>query len=142
MSVLLMGAVKAFVREQFTAQQVLTVDYYGGEFSAEEVAFSGQPVPAVLIAGLGWTPPRGNERMVGNTVRVCHMAAFVVTKDGGRAERMLAAQALAEQLDLALTMWRPADQAGPLEVVGPEPGVRAENVYNRKIDAKGLALWL
>lgn len=143
MSVLLMSTVKDFVRATFTPQQVVSVDYYGGEFSAEEVAFSGMPTPAVLIAGLGWSRPRGHERMLGKGVRLCHMAAFVVTKEGSRAERMLAAQRLAEMLDLALVQWTPAHAPGAvLEVAAPEDDVRCENVYNRKVDAKGLALWL
>lgn len=143
MSVLLLDTVKGFVRQTFTQQEVMSVDFYGGEFSAEEVVMSGFSSPAILIAGLGWTRPRGGERMAGKLARVCHMAAFVVTKDGSRSERMLAAQRLAERLDLALTSWTPANPTGAvLEVAAPEDNIRCENVYNRKIDAKGLALWL
>lgn len=143
MSVILLDAVKGFVRQTFSTSEVVSVDYYGGEFSAEEVVMSGFSAPAILLAGLGWMRPRGGENMAGRAVRVCHMAAFVVTKDGGRSERMLAAQRLAERLDLALTMWNPSNAPGAvLEVASPEEDVRCENVYNRKIDAKGLALWL
>ena len=55
MSVLLMSTAKAFVRELFTPQQVVDIEYYGGEFStAEDVVLTGFKCPAILIAGLGW----------------------------------------------------------------------------------------
>lgn len=143
MSVLLMGTAKEFVRGAFTVKDVVTVDYYGGEFSGEDVVVTGFKCPAILIAGLGWSRPRGGERMAGKGVRVCHMAAFAVTNENNRADRMLSAQRLAERLDLALTTWKPANEAGaPLEVAAPEDDVRCENVYGRKVDAKGLALWV
>jgi|GEM_PF-2699152 len=143
MSVLLMETVKGFMRQTFTPQEVVDVTFYGGQFSADEVVMAGFNCPAILIAGLGWMRPRGGERMAGRNVRVCHMAAFVVTKDADRADRMLAAQRLAERVDLALTTWVPTNAPGAvLEVASPEEDVRCENVYNRKIDAKGLALWL
>jgi hypothetical protein len=143
MSVLLMETVKGFMRQTFTPQEVVDVTFYGGQFSADEVVMAGFNSPAILIAGLGWMRPRGGERMAGRNVRVCHMAAFVVTKDADRADRMLSAQRLAERVDLALTTWVPTNAPGAvLEVASPEEDVRCENVYNRKIDAKGLALWL
>lgn len=143
MSVLLMGTVKAFVRGAFASTDVVDVEYYGGEFSSDEVAVSGFKAPAILIAGLGWTRPRGHERMTGKGCRVCHMAAFVVTSNNNRVERMLAAQRLSEQLDLQLTTWTPANaDDAVIEVAAPEDDIRCENVYNKKIDAKGLALWL
>ena len=143
MSVLLMGVVKDFVRGLFTPQQVVDVTYYGGEFStADDVMITGFKAPAILIAGLGWTRPRGTERMTGKGTRVCHMAAFIITAQANRAERMLAAQSLAEQLDIGLVGWHPADASNVLELAAPEDDIRCENVYNRKVDAKGLALWL
>lgn len=143
MSVLLMGASKDFIRQVFTTNEVVDVDYYGGEFSSDDVALTGFKAPAVLVAGLGWTRPRGHERMNGKGTRVCHMAAFIVTKDGTRSERMLQAQRLAEMLDVSLVTWVPANQEGAaIEVAAPEDEIRCENVYNKKIDAKGLALWL
>lgn len=143
MSVLLMDTVKQFVRATFSPQEVVTVDYYGGEFSGDEVVVSGFKSPAILIAGLGWTRPKGGERMAGKKARVCHMAAFVVTSEANRIERMLSAQRLAERLDLALTTWTPENELdAPLEVAAPEENIRCENVYGRKVDAKGLALWL
>lgn len=143
MSVLLMGTSKSFVRDTFTPQEVVTVDYYGGEFSGDEVVVTGFKAPAILIAGLGWKRPRGGERMAGRGARVCHMAAFVVTSENNRIDRMLSAQRLAERLDLALTTWTPENEPeAMLEVAAPEDDVRCENVYGRKVDAKGLALWL
>lgn len=143
MSVLLMAPTKAFVRGLFTEREVIDVEYYGGEFSSDEVGTTGFKAPAVLIAGLGWARPRGHERMAGKGTRVCHMAAFVVTNKSSRVERMLEAQALAERIDLGLVTWLPEN--GPdavLEIAAPEDDIRCENVYNKKIDAKGLALWL
>lgn len=143
MSVLLMGTTKSFVRDTFTPQEVVTVDYYGGEFSGDEVVVTGFKAPAILIAGLGWKRPRGGERMAGKGARVCHMAAFVVTSENNRVDRMLSAQRLAERLDLALTTWTPENEPeAVLEVAAPEDDVRCENFYGRKVDAKGLALWL
>jgi hypothetical protein len=143
MSVLLMDTAKTFVRALFSERDVIDVEYYGGEFSSDDVGLTGFKAPAVLVAGLGWTRPRGHERMAGKGTRVCHMAAFVVTSNSNRADRMLAAQRLAEQLDLGLVTWVPANAPGAvIEVAAPEDDVRCENVYNKKIDAKGLALWL
>lgn len=143
MSVLLMAAAKAFVRERFAVQDVVSVDYYGGEFSSDEVSVSGFRAPAILIAGLGWTRPRGSERMAGKGTRVCHMAAFVVTNLNSRSERMLEAQRLAEMLDLALVTWSPDNAAdAAVEVASPEDDIRCENVYNKKLDKVGLAVWL
>lgn len=143
MSVLLMGTTKAFIRQAFSTTDVVDVDYYGGEFSSEDVGMTGFKAPAVLVAGLGWKRPSGRERMAGKGARVCHMAAFIVTKDGTRSERMLQAQRLAEMLDVALVTWVPQNAEGAaIEVAAPEDDVRCENVYNKKVDAKGLALWL
>jgi phage gp37-like protein len=144
MSVLLMSKVKVWLRSEFTTQEVLDVQYYGGEFSAEEVQAVSYPAPCIMLAGLGWYPPRGKERMSGSKVRVVRLAAFVVTSQGSRTERMLSAQALAEKLDLKLHAWVPSTAPGDaVEVAAVEPeSVRCENVYNRRIDAKGQALWL
>lgn len=143
MSVLLLAQVKEHLRSKFTPQQVVDVSYYGGEFSSDEVLNSTYKCPAILIAGLGWTPPRGHERMVGKKARVVHMAAFVVTSNADRQDRMLEAQGLAERLDLALRMWVPQNAPGAVvELAAVEDDVRCENVYNRKIDAKSQALWL
>lgn len=143
MSVLLMAQVKAFVRDKFSAQDVVSVDYYGGEFSGDEVAVSGFKAPAILIAGLGWTRPRGTERLLGKGTRVCHIAAFVVTNLNSRSDRMLEAQRLAEMLDLALVTWTPTNEAGAaVEVAAPEEDIRCENIYNKKLDKAGMAVWL
>lgn len=143
MSVLLMAQVKAFVREKFSAQDVVSVDYYGGEFSGDEVAVSGFKAPAILIAGLGWTRPRGTERLLGKGTRVCHMAAFVVTNLNSRSDRMLEAQRLAEMLDLLLVTWTPTNEAGAaVEVAAPEEDIRCENIYNKKLDKVGMGVWL
>jgi hypothetical protein len=144
MSVLLMSKVKDWLRSEFTATEVVDVQYYGGEFSAEEVQAVSYPTPCIMLAGLGWYPPRGKERMSGSRVRVVRLAAFVVTGQGSRTERMLSAQALAEKLDLKLHAWAPSSVPGDaVEVAAVEPdSVRCENVYNRRIDAKGQALWL
>lgn len=143
MSVLLMETTKAWARALFSERDVVDVAFYGGEFSSDEVSRTGFKAPAVLIAGLGWTRPRGHERMQGKGTRVCHMAAFVVTNESSRTDRMLSAQRLAERLDLALVTWVPVNQDGAvIEVAAPEDDVRCENVYNKKIDAAGMALWL
>ncbi len=138
-----MAQVKAFMREKFSAQDVVSVDYYGGEFSGDEVAVSGFKAPAILIAGLGWTRPRGTERLLGKGTRVCHMAAFVVTNLNSRSDRMLEAQRLAEMLDLALVTWTPTNEAGAaVEVAEPEQDIRCENIYNKKLDKVGMGVWL
>lgn len=143
MSVLLLAQTRDHIRSQFSPQQVVDVGYYGGEFSSEEVTQSSYKTPAILIAGLGWSRPRGGERMLGRNTRVVHMAAFVVTSNGNRQDRMLEAQGLAEMLDLALEMWLPANaEDAVIELAAVEPNIRCENIYNRKIDARGQALWL
>lgn len=145
MSVLLMSKVKDWLRSEFTPQEVVDIEYYGGEFSSEEVAAVSYATPCILLAGLGWYRPRGNSRMSGPRARVVRLAAFVVTGTGNRVERMLSAQALAEKLDLKLNAWAPQSLPGDaveVAAVEPEPGVRCENIFNRRIDAKGQAVWL
>lgn len=139
MSTLLQAAAIDFIRGQFTAAQVAEVRPYAGEFNAEEVAQLSFRCPAVLVALLGWRPGK-SERLVGRSVRVNRLVAFVVTKHAQRDLRMQQAAAIAEQLGAALDAWSPADTEalaiGPLE----EPPT-VENLYGRAIDKAGLALW-
>lgn len=143
MSAVLLDSVQTYLRARFTRQQVAEVKEYGGQFSAEEVDHTSFSAPALLPALMGWTAPRGSERMLGRGVRVCHLSAFVVTKGGkDRADRMKAASMLADRLTLALEAWVPTSTDPAFEIAAPELDIRAENLYGRKLDAKGLALWL
>jgi len=138
-----MDQARRYLRAAFKPEEVVDVTFYGGQFSAQEVGQLGFKTPALLVAGLGWSAPRSTDRLAGKRARAVHMAVFVVTGTGTREERMLEAQLLAERVDALLVDWSPVnapDQAA--EVAAPEPGVRCENVYNRAVDAKGLALWL
>jgi hypothetical protein len=143
MSTVLLDAALSYLRGQFSKREAVDVCDYGGEFAADEVAASTFNAPALLLSPMGWTPARGHERMVGRGALVCHMSCFVVTKGGrDRAERMRSACALAAKLNLALDAWVPSSEGLPLELAAPEPDVRAENLYGRKLDRAGLALWL
>lgn len=137
MSAALVKAVQGHIRSQFTQQQLLTVDLYGGEFNSTEIEFKSFACPAVLIACLGWQPRADR----GRRARDVRLGAFVVTKHPRREDRMLEASTLAEALSLVLPRWRPAaDPAGEIDALDDPP--TAENLYSRSVDAKGLALWL
>lgn len=137
MSAALVNAAQAYIRSQFTQQQLLTVDLYGGEFNAGEIDHKGFSCPAVLLAVLGWQPDP--ER--GRNARRVRLAAFVVTKHVRREQRMLEASTLAEAVSLVLRRWKPdLAELGTAYALDETPG--AENMYSRKVDEKGLALWL
>lgn len=142
MSNALMTQALAFLRTQFTPDEVADMRPYGGEFTAAEVDKVSYNCPAVLVAVLGWQPAIDSTRLVGRHVRRVHMGAFIATKHAGRTERMAAAQALAEKMCMVLRNWVP-DVAGLDEEIGAlEQSPSAENLYGRAIDKVGQALWL
>ena len=142
MSVHLLTATLAFVRSAFTAQEVATVQPYGGEFNSVEMDQLSYSCPAILITSLGFEDKPSGGRISGkNTVEV-RMAAFVAAKHAKRELRMDAAMNLAERLSLLLRPWVPTDEVLPVNLGPLEPGLRCENLFSRAIDAKGQALWL
>lgn len=80
------------------------------------------------------------------------MAAFVNTKHATRAGRFIEASDLAERVDTLIVGWKPVCPTVPSVTGQPVPNVcltealpatmTGENLYNRKLDAHKLALWL
>ena len=145
MSVLLVDLVVQMLREAIPSPDMLkTVQPYGGEFNAEEVDTASFTAPAVLVASMGWAPPGRDDLLAGAQASAQHLAAFVVTKNAKRVERMAAASALAETVARALKRWRPqAGESDYIEVAAVDwRSVQGENLYGSRLDKKGLALWV
>lgn len=116
-----------------------SVELYGGEFTAAEIAKHATAAPACLLTCLGWNPaPKGSRIGKGRAVR---LAFFIVTKTSNRADRMMQATAIAERLDAWLQDWKCTEQVLN-GCVGGFYDTAAENLYGRASDAKGLGLWL
>lgn len=141
MSTVLLQATVELIRATFTRREVSTVQAYGGEFSAAELGKLGFSCPAVLVTVLGWQPPGEHSRLRGKHARAVRMAAFVVTKNAKREDRMAEAMTLAGRLCTLLRNWVPPSSLA-INVAALQAAPTAENLYGRAVDAEGLALWL
>lgn len=112
-----------------------TVQPYGGEFTEEEVKALSFTCPAALPSVLGWRKTN-NARLGGNNVYSARAAVFVVVKHTQRPVRFSGAMQRAELVSSLLPVWRPPGCFGQIDEI------RAENLYSRKLDQKGLALWV
>lgn len=141
-SLLLDRAVK-YVRSQFDKQALRQVELYGGQFNADEIDFKAYACPAVFLAVRGWQPMPNNKHLAGQHVLAVELSAFVITKHANRTQRMLGAMLLAEQLALVLQRWQPDDDDNTICDIAPlEDDATCENLYNRKVDKQGQALWV
>lgn len=138
--VLLQQAVVDMLRAALTTEEVRDVRAYEGEFGAAEVGQLTFTCPAVLVTVAGWQPAPNATRLTGRHVRRCKVFAFVVTKHAQRPARGRQAMALAERVQLAVEQWRPLDNE-LVAIAPPEDACTAENLFSRKLDEKGLALW-
>ncbi|ARL38542.1 hypothetical protein BOC49_07060 [Burkholderia pseudomallei] len=113
-----------------------TVELYGGQFDAEEVSAHSFVAPAAFTTCLGWRRlPKAGQYITRNAW-LARCAVFVVTKDGNRVVRASAAMQRAELVSRILANWdRPP-------CTGKADNVVAENMYSRKFDVKGLAVWM
>lgn len=145
MSALLLQAAQAYLRTQFTKQEVATLEPYGGEFGAEDFSKISFNCPAVFLTVLGWqpvAPGSSGTRLVGRNVRNVRLAAFVAFKHAKREARMLGAMNLADRVSAALTRWRPGTGAQPYSLAPLDEDASCENLYGQKVDKAGMALWL
>lgn len=144
MSAVLLQAVQDYLRAQFTRQEVQTLEPYGGQFGAEDLRKVGFTCPAVFLTVLGWKPvgPGQGHRLVGRNVRDVRMAAFVACKHAKREARLIAAMNLADRVSQALTSWRPATGDQPYTLAPLDVDASCENLFGKKVDDAGLALWL
>lgn len=143
MSTALLTQALAFVRAQFTRQELATVQAYGGEFSSDEIDKIGFNCPAVFITVLGWDGATGSKQLSGRYARKLRMAAFVVCKAPKRETRMLGAMQIADKLALLLRDWEPANAStNPYTLGAIEDEPSCENLYTRAVDQLGLAVWL
>lgn len=143
MSAILVPAATDYIRAAFTTKQVAVVQSYGGQFSGAEIGKVGYACPAIFVTGLGWRQADNGKRLTGRGTRRVRMAAFVVTAHVKREERMKEAAALADRLCTVLCNWHPANPTEQLYTLAAlEEDPVAENLYSRKIDDSGQALWL
>jgi phage gp37-like protein len=144
MSALLLQATQAYVRTQFSKQDLATLEPYGGQFSADDFSKVSFNCPAIFLTVLGWQPVTSGDgvRLVGRDVRSVRMAAFVAFKHVKREARMLGAMNLADRLSLALTRWQPNTGDQPYTLAPLNEDAACENLYGQKVDKAGMALWL
>ena len=129
------------IRQMFTRAEVFDVLHYAGEFAADEIANTQFKCPAILVGVLGLVPAKPEDRFADADAEVAHMIAFAVSNVKDRKVRARQAQSLSEKLCQVLRRWRPNDSASPIYLAAPEKGLRAENLFGRKVDAAGMALW-
>jgi hypothetical protein len=114
-----------------------TVEAYGGDFDGDEINASGFTAPAALPTVLGWRKKPRGEYVGGKDVWEVKTVVFIVTKSLKRPERLNAAIIRAELLSRLVRRWRP-----PGGCFGTPTDAVAENLYSRKVDKAGLALWM
>ncbi|WP_176042678.1 hypothetical protein [Burkholderia stabilis] len=135
MSVALLEAINAELIDK-AGKLFKTVEVYGGQFDAEEVNAHSFVAPAAFTACLGWRRLPKSGQYIGKNAWYARCAVFVVTKDANRVKRALAATHRAELVSRILASWdRPP-------CIGKADNVVAENMYGRKFDTKGLAVWM
>lgn len=145
---LLLDQTVARLRAQFTHAEVVTVQPYGGEFSATEIPFKSYACPAIFVTVLGWSPAGSACRVTGRYTQKVRMAAFIAFKHAERNKRMAGAMLLAERLAVGMRQWAPALDAAntaddaPVTIGGLEEDASCENLYSRTLDGAGQALWL
>ncbi|WP_322037201.1 hypothetical protein [Burkholderia cepacia] len=113
-----------------------TIEVYGGQFDAEEVNAKSFVAPAAFTACLGWRRLPKAGQYIGKNAWYGRFAVFVVTKDVNRVNRALTATRRAEVVSRILANWNQPECSGKAD------NVVAENLYSRKFDAKGLAVWM
>ncbi|AIV75343.1 hypothetical protein X994_4414 [Burkholderia pseudomallei] len=134
-SLALLDAVNAELRAK-AGKLFKTIEAYGGQFDTEEVNAKSFTAPAAFTAFLGWRHLPKAGQYIARNAWSARLAVFVVTKDVNRVERAQAAVYRAEVVSRILTSWnRPP-------CTGKADHVVAENMYSRKLDAKGLAVWM
>ncbi|WP_069353858.1 phage protein Gp37 [Burkholderia cenocepacia] len=135
MSMALLDALNAELRSK-AGKLFKTVELYGGQFDAEEVPAHSFVAPAAFTACLGWRRLPKTGQYIGKNAWYARCAVFVVTKDANRVTRAASAMQRAELVSRILANWdRPP-------CTGKADNVVAENMYSRKFDAKGLAVWM
>lgn len=143
MSAALLDQVEVRVRAAFTKAEVITVQPYGGEFSAVEMKQVSYNCPAIFLTVLGWEPLHNGHRLAGKYSRNVRVAAFVAAKHAKRETRMRLAMGLADKLCLVMRQWMPVNPADQPMTIGPlEADASAENLYSRAVDELGQSVWL
>jgi phage gp37-like protein len=142
MTVASLDATLAYLRTQFTKAEVVTLEEYGGQFDASDMAKVTYATPAIFVTELGSAPAKGSKRSSGVNVRRTRMAAFAVVKQADRKKRMRSAMALGEKIALVLRKWRPDSTGLNCEISPLDEGATCENLFNHARDAMGQAVWL
>lgn len=131
----LLDEIKQHIRAN-TAKLFVTVEDYGGEFSSDEIDVKSFNAPAVFVASLGWRKVDKGTWLGGKNIWRERIALFVATKHSSRDKRMRDAMERTEVLTALFQNWRAVVCSGPPE------DITAENLYNRAVDKKGMALWM
>ncbi|WP_175682535.1 phage protein Gp37 [Burkholderia cenocepacia] len=136
MSTAILDAMKDEIRARM-GSQFKTVEDYGGQFDEEEVPSKSFVAPAAFTTCLGWRKSPASGKYLGSKyVWEARFAVFIVTKSATRPQRMRDAMVRAEVLSRVFQSW-----VYP-QCTGRPEGLMAENLYNRKLDAKGLTVWM
>lgn len=131
----LMDEIKARIKA-IPGKLFVSVENYGGEFSSDEVDFKSFSAPAAFVSCLGWRKVDRPLLLSGKYIWRARIAIFIATKETKRDSRMVSAMSRAAVLSAHFQGWRPEACSGRAE------DIDSENLYNRAIDKKGLALWM
>jgi phage gp37-like protein len=132
----------AYIRAQFTQQDVLAVLPYGGEFTEGEIGAKSFACPIIFVAVLGWHPANDGRRQAGRETDRVYLAAIVLTKAVDRETRARSCLKLAARLAKALRDWRPDSTALDTSISSLDERPTCENMYSRHLDAQNMARWL
>ncbi|MCW5300871.1 hypothetical protein DXT88_22115 [Herbaspirillum lusitanum] len=131
----LLDEIKTHIKAN-TVKLFATIEDYGGEFSSDEIDVKSFNAPAVFVAALGWRKIERGKTLGGKEIWRARIALFVATKHSDRNKRMREAMERTEVLTALFQGWRAEICSGPPEEI------MAENLYNRAVDKKGMALWM
>lgn len=120
-------------------EQLREVKAHGGRFSLEELAAISARSPSVRVACLGADRIEWDARCV--TARTT-WAAFIITGDRTAAgQAPVARDAAALALTAAIAALVPLFCFGLDNTVDSAREVRADNLFSRALDQRGVALW-
>jgi len=131
----LLDALKAEIKAK-TGKLFLSVEDYGGQFDEDEIDAKSFTAPAAFTACLGWRKVPKGTYLSGKYVWEARIAVFIVTKGASRPQRGRDALIRADAVTRIVTAWSQP------QCIGRPEAVMAENLYSRKLDKKGLALWM
>jgi phage gp37-like protein len=132
----------AYIRSQFTKQEVVNVTPYGGEFTEAEISAKSFICPTIFVAVLGFHGANDGHRQAGRETDRVYMAAFVLSKAVDREQRARDCLKLTTRLAKAMRDWIPDSTGIDTCISRLEDRPTCENMYSRQLDAQNMARWL